>query len=915
MTSFFLFDRWGKQLGIISEVVSANHVDELNGEDSLTIEFEDQEIIKGQRIVWRDKFGKWHEHTISDFTVYHADGRIYTNAYCENSISELLTQYVTWKKPSGTAGFVLTQALQGTRWTNGTVNVEGTIETNWYHISSYEALTDLVEKFGAELQTTISVSGAYVTERRVDILQRRGDDYGRRFTYGRNLVSIERKIEPGDVYTALYGYGKGLPVYDDNGQETGGYTNKLTFGEVNGGKDWISDEEARLHWGIPDGSGGVRHAFGQVEFDECEDPKELLKLTKDALEVLKHPFISYTASVFAFAQAGFANGEDVQTGDTVYIRDKDLDERLTGRVLKIERNLLDESSTSITLGNISGTLTDTLKKQQANLDWLKNRSAAWDGSTAADLDWLNHLIKNLNDQFDAVGNFQKAGFEIGMIWSTVPLDDNGKPLRTPAMAIQITGMGFRIASTVDSNGNFEWRTFGTGEGFTADCINAGIIRGGSNWWDLSIGDLQFSQGRIGDVDGYTYWDITNKAFRLVEENGHGIIYEDGKLLIDAEAVYIGSQDIETWTKAQIKVSADAITSTVGDLKTEVNSQITQTKDAIDIEINDLANKVTCTFTCNTPAQTAQKEATLNPADQNFIRKQGTIIAVTFTYANTAANPTLKAGDTTAANIVSGSTNLPTQMSWTAGSTVLFTWTGSKWQLTDSVAQGFINSHFKFDTNGLTVMGSSSDYKSRVGSGKFSILTPGNEEILAITAERVSSAKSEVKLQTTDFGTMSVGVGTGLCRINDWGFSFSSFTPGFDVNNIASVEVERKAVTSQSSCNVNLTVLPYEGSGSLEAVDIYYTHTDEFGAVGEARVVRANFYGKSSAHVTLTHQSNSVVGLYGYFEKIILTKNQGQIYITRTEPTKVFVADYCNFKTSPGSQFQINYIAICAYIYF
>lgn len=584
MTSFFVFDRWGKQLGILSDIVSAKHIDELNGEDSLTLELQGEQLTKGQRIVWKDKFGTWHEHTVSDLTVSHTDGAINTSAYCENSIAELLTDYVVWKKPNGNASILLTYALENSRWTNGTVNVLGSVRTSWFHISAYEAVIDIVEQFGGELSTTIEVNGAQVTGRKVNIVTRRGADNGRLFAYGRNLVGIERTIDPGDVYTALYGYGKGLPNYNENDEATGGFQNKLTFGSVNGGVNWVGDDATRLVWGVPDGKGGIKHAFGQVEFSECEDPRELLALTKQALEQAKVPTVSYTATVAAFTKAGFVNGEDVRTGDTVYIRDKDLNERISGRALKVERDLLDEANTVITLGNLVGTLTSSFKKQQANLDWLKNRSVAWDDATSAGVDWLNHLIKNLNDQFDAVGNYQKTGWELGMIWSSVPLDDNGNPTKTPAMAIQITGAGFRIASSVNANGEFDWRTFGTGQGFTADCINAGVIQGGANWWDLSAGDLQFLQGRIGDTEGYTYWDISNKEFVLIDKNGQGLQYKDGKLNIDAASVTINTVSIQDWTNAQIKASGNEI-------NLSVSSQMSSMKSDVDSSINGVKGDV------------------------------------------------------------------------------------------------------------------------------------------------------------------------------------------------------------------------------------------------------------------------------------------------------------------------------------
>lgn len=42
-------------------------------------------------------------------------------------------------------------------------------------------------------------------------------------------------------------------------------------------------------------------------------------------------------------------------------------------------------------------------------------------------------------------------------------------------AMQLCGSGFMIASSKTSTGQWDWRTFGTGEGFTADMIVAGFL--------------------------------------------------------------------------------------------------------------------------------------------------------------------------------------------------------------------------------------------------------------------------------------------------------------------------------------------------------------------------------------------------------------------------------------------------------
>lgn len=45
-------------------------------------------------------------------------------------------------------------------------------------------------------------------------------------------------------------------------------------------------------------------------------------------------------------------------------------------------------------------------------------------------------------------------------------------------AMMLSGSGFAIASGRREDGSWDWRTFGTGKGFTADEINAGTLNAG-----------------------------------------------------------------------------------------------------------------------------------------------------------------------------------------------------------------------------------------------------------------------------------------------------------------------------------------------------------------------------------------------------------------------------------------------------
>lgn len=86
-------------------------------------------------------------------------------------------------------------------------------------------------------------------------------------------------------------------------------------------------------------------------------------------------------------------------------------------------------------------------------------------------------------------------------------------------AMKLTGQGFMIANGKIRDGVWNWRTFGTGEGFTADLITTGALRAGmvtilgteQFYWDannLYIFDVADTTGgtyiAIGQYDGTNY---------------------------------------------------------------------------------------------------------------------------------------------------------------------------------------------------------------------------------------------------------------------------------------------------------------------------------------------------------------------------------------------------------------------------
>ena len=361
-------DRFENFKGPIKTMFSCVDTREVNGENALTISCL-AHLEKGDRIVWQDLKGRWRENIVDGVTEERARAGIVYTYYCPTSAQvELSGDYLEDKRPlNTTAGVAMASALSESRWAVGTVADLGQSGTNFYHTNAWQAVHDAADTWGGELEFEIAVSSTQVTARRVHLRERVGGDTGKRFTYTKDLVSVKREVDEGNVATALYGYGKAPESTDEDGNLTGGYERKLTFGDVNGGQNWVGDADALARWGRPDGNGGKAHVFGDVEFEDCEDQAELLALTKAELADRCTPKVSYEVDAVSLARAG-EGFEGADEGDTVLVIDEVYDPplRVQARITKVEEDQLTEGKATYTIGNFR-TVGEIMAAQRSNI--------------------------------------------------------------------------------------------------------------------------------------------------------------------------------------------------------------------------------------------------------------------------------------------------------------------------------------------------------------------------------------------------------------------------------------------------------------------------------------------------------------------------------------------------------------------
>lgn len=518
---YMIFDRWGNPLGDLPYVIKAIRTRATDGTDTLDITTIG-EINKDERIVFKDSMGRWAEYLCQSTQTARAAGMPVTVAYCTGSIAELSRTYIEDKRNrNANAKACLAKALEGTRWTVGTVEtgtLTGTADLAFYHCTALDAIQKTADTYGLEVQTEYQPdpTGNQIGQRIIHLVEHRGSaNTTKRFEYGKDLTQIKRDIDSGDVITRLYGWGKGIEQTNEEGEPTGGYGRKISFADVNNGKPYIQDDQALANWGIVGADGTKHHSEASVDFPDCEDPKELLNLTKAALKTRTTPVVSYTADVTALGQAGY-DPEGTDVGDSVQIIDTSFATplRLEGRILQIEEDLAGSlADTKITLGNIRQSYTQRMAAQQQALDKLVSNSGAWNSAAGGTGPYMKDLIDRINQIMNATGGYTYLKPGQGIYVYDKPED------QTPTQCIHIGGGYWRIADHKKPNGDWDFRALANGKGIFADTVFTGRLSdaAGLNYWDMDTGDFslsarstiggktvqQYADGAVSDANSYT----------------------------------------------------------------------------------------------------------------------------------------------------------------------------------------------------------------------------------------------------------------------------------------------------------------------------------------------------------------------------------------------------------------------------
>ena len=299
-------------------------------------------------------------------------------------------------------------------------------------------------------------------------------------------------------------------------------------------------------------------------------------------------------------------------------------------------------------------------------------------------------------------------------------------------------------------------------------------------------------------------------------------------------------------------------------------------------------------TSSTAASTATKVATLVDGSADFSLEEGVVVAVTFTYANTASSPRLNVASTGAKYIYTLGTN---SAYWEAGATVLFVYDGTYWQnasspvwasevtVGNSASQNvYIDSshmavrngtteYASFDANSIFLGQSNTGAALKISGNTSTILTAydDGDEIFKITAGSTST-----RLTTDNESIALVNNGESSIMADESGISLSCPS-----GNLVKTSGASNYLYSSSSYSVGQVcgaVLLYSGSttGSvtLRYSSANYWRIDIYFSDG-SRVQMASTCGQTSSGSYVT---NSCSGRYVALTRAVSNSSSG-IYIS------------------------------------
>lgn len=343
----------------------------------------------------------------------------------------------------------------------------------------------------------------------VIINERAGGDYGIELKYGKNIPAdgLTEEVDTSAVITRIYPKAYNGHTITDNGYVDSPVIN--SYATVKAATMTFDDVKMREDAQEGDEEDGIIICDTQEELDEALTTKCNAQYEAGA----DKPSVSISANIVLLQNTEqykeYKVLEDISLGDTIHCKHSKLDIVTEARVIELEYDCISKKVKAVTLGDFEYNYFDNVTSATNRID----EAIRSDGSVVAEQ--VKGVIDGVKSQMRAQSSIAKKQDVRAIIFEDF---DEESPTHG---AMCLGTMGFQIASkrTAD-NKEWDWSTFGTGQGFFADFIVAGTmladrIKGGT----LELGGENNGNGvgRVLDASG-------NEIVRLDK----GGVYAKGK---------------------------------------------------------------------------------------------------------------------------------------------------------------------------------------------------------------------------------------------------------------------------------------------------------------------------------------------------------------------------------------------------
>ena len=373
-----ILDSDGNAEAVLDNAYDIIVTSEINGVDELEFKlpFQDRKrsCIDNEKNV-RIVNDTYRIRTITDDK--EESGKAITTVYAEAAFYDLA--YSVKKDAisfnADTADVPMSYALQATDWDVGTVNVS--TKRTWT-CSEKNAL--------AILRAVQDIHGGDLifdnANKIVKLLTFSGEDSGVLFCYRKNMKSIQRVIDTTSLITRLYAYGK----------------DGMTFASINDGKEYVQDTTYTSEIRI-----------STLDCSSFTNPYQMLEFANMRLADYASPRISYVLKAMDLSVLTGFEHETWELGDTVTVKDDDLNLSVKTRIVRREYNLQEPWNTVLELSTTLRELGDSSSRWDSAADTLESADLV-DSQEMKDLVPFNHLRNSRADS--GLNYWQSSGFSV-----------------------------------------------------------------------------------------------------------------------------------------------------------------------------------------------------------------------------------------------------------------------------------------------------------------------------------------------------------------------------------------------------------------------------------------------------------------------------------------------------------------------